>query len=71
MRNMETGWYWYKSDEPNDPASSGDWVVIWFHKSSNSVAVADESLSLDELKGRFVGPIQPPAKDLEEDRKTA
>lgn len=63
---METGWYWYKSDEPHDPASSGDWVIVHVDGKRGDVDVADLSFKLADIKGRFVGPITPPA-DIEED----
>jgi hypothetical protein len=64
---METGWYWYKSDAPRDPASDGDWVIVHVDGKRGDVDVADLSFPLSELNGRFVGPIAPP-EDLEADR---
>lgn len=69
---MDTGWYWYRSDEPRDPASRGDWVIL--HVDGKGMAgdervdVGDVSFRLSEMKGQFLGPITPPV-DLEEDRR--
>lgn len=55
------GWYWYRSTEPLDPASSGDWVVL--QVSYGNAEVADMSLGLHEFHGEWRGPIDPPKDD--------
>jgi hypothetical protein len=56
------GYYWYRSrsDEPDDPASSGDWVIVWVCDDGR-VSVADISVDPVEMHGEWVGPLLPPS----------
>lgn len=66
---MTPGWYWYRFlGEPDsagddaiaymDPASSGDWVILYVE--DGRVSVADMSVPLTDFKGEWRGPIVPP-----------
>lgn len=59
MTPTAEGYYWYRSTDPDDPASSGDWTVLSVD-GKGWVSVADLSLPLDEFKGEWRGPILPP-----------
>jgi hypothetical protein len=56
---MKPGYYWYRSTAEHDPASGGDWVIV-FVDDAGAIEVADTSVRQEEMRGEFYGPIEPP-----------
>ena len=53
------GWYWYRCSEEYDPASSGEWGIV-YADGDGSIEIADTSVFEESLHGQFVGPLVSP-----------